>query len=233
VITQNYREFYEDPSVWDHFDRWHRLTRRRIRNVIHRLVEGLISPRVANVGSGGESYGLRADGHIHVDVIIGLLPHHNSVAADILLLPIASSSIDIAVCVGSVINHVDAAVAIAELIRIVRPGGRLILEFDSTDGLNYLFSRESGRAAAVANTFYNGRSIAITEYSRRYIEALLNAGGVQVDGVFSFHIISAAALALNIPPVLASFFAHFDWLADHFSPLRLRGSNVVVSGTRS
>jgi len=233
VITQNYQEFYEDPHVWNHFDRWHRVTRHRIGKAIHGLFRsGTERLRIANIGSGGESYELQSDHQFHVDLVIGRLPRQRSLIADIRSLPIATAAVDVALCVGSVINHVDAGLAVNELTRIVRPGGRIVLEFDSTDGLNHVFSPAAGKESAVLRTFYNGRTVVITEYSRCHVERLLETAGVSVDVLFSFHILSAAALAFKVPPVVASLFAHVDPIAARFSPFRLRGSNLVVSGVR-
>jgi SAM-dependent methyltransferase len=233
VITQNYREFYEDPVVWNRFDRWHRVTRHRIGEAIHRLFpSGTERFRIANVGSGGESYQLQGDRQFHVDLVIERLPKQRSLIADIRLLPIVTATVDVVLCVGSVINHVDVALAINELTRIVRPGGRIVLEFDSTDGLNNAFSSAAGNDSAVLKTFYNRRTIVITEYSRRHVEQLLKAAGVSVDMVFSFHILSAAALAFKVPPAVASLLAHVDWVVERFSPIRLRGSNLLISGVR-
>jgi len=233
VITQNYREFYEDPDVWNHFDRWHRVTRQRIGKALHRLLGSATETlRMVNVGSGGESYALSADHQFHVDLVIERLPQRRSMMADIRSLPIVTATADVVVCVGSVINHVDVTLAIAELIRIMRPGGRIILEFDSTDGLNHSFSAAAANDSATLKTFYNRRTVTITEYSRRYVEQLLEAGGVSVDHVVSFHILSAAALAFKVPPSVASFLAHVDWIAVRFPRIQLRGSNLLVSGVR-
>jgi SAM-dependent methyltransferase len=233
VITQNYREFYEDPDVWNHFDRWHSVTRQRIGKALHRLLgTGTHLLRMANVGSGGESYGLQAENQFHVDLVIERLRARRSMLADIRSLPIVTGTIDVVVCVGSVINHVDVAVAITELIRIMRPGARIVLEFDSTDWLNHAFSATAANESATISTFYNRRTVTITEYSLRFIERLLEAGGVRVDHVLSFHILSAAALAFKIPPDAASVLAHVDWIAGCFSAIQLRGSNLVISGVR-
>ena len=187
MITQNYREFYEDPDVWNRFDRWHGVTRRRIGKAIHRLFpSGTEKLRIANVGSGGESYELQEDRQFHVDLVIERLPKQRSLIADIRLLPIATATVDIVLCVGSVINHVDVSLAVNELTRIVRPGGRVVLEFDSTDGLNHTFSSIAGNESAILETFYNRRTVVITEYSRRHVERLLKAAGVSVDMVLSF-----------------------------------------------
>jgi SAM-dependent methyltransferase len=233
VITQNYREFYEDPDVWNRFDRWHRVTRQRIGKAIHRLFpSGTDRLRIANIGSGGESYKLQGDRQFHVDLVIERLPKQRSLIADIRLLPIVTATVDVVLCVGSVINHVDVAVAINELTRIVRPGGRIVLEFDSTDGLNHTFSSTAGADSAILKTFYNRRTVVITEYSRRHVQRLLEATGVSVDVMLSFHILSAAALAFKIPPAVASALAHVDWIVDRFPPTRLRGSNLLISGVR-
>ena len=47
-------------------------------------------------------------------------------------MPFKNQPIDIAVCVGSVINYCDAALTIAEFGRVLRKEGTLILEFDGS-----------------------------------------------------------------------------------------------------
>lgn len=209
------------------------MTRRKIGEALHRLLDSDAGAHtIANIGSGGESYGLYGDRQFHVDLLIGRLPKRRSIAADIRLLPIVTATVDVVLCVGSVINHVDAAHAIAEIARIMRPGGRLVLEFDSTDGLNHTFSQAAASDSASVKTFYNQRTLTITEYSRRHIEQLMRAGGIEVDHLSSFHILSAAALACGVPPDVAAFLAYVDRFAGLFSAIRLRGSNLVVSGLR-
>ena len=107
--------------------RWRKRTVRDLR-----LARG---SRVADLaaGTGDLCRDLAAGGlfPIGVDVSAGMLGHARTdaplVQADVLRLPVASRSLDGATCGFALRNFVDLDTFLAELGRIVRPGGRIAL----------------------------------------------------------------------------------------------------------
>jgi ubiquinone/menaquinone biosynthesis C-methylase UbiE len=169
---------------------------------------------------------------VHVDLIVSRLAGHRAIVSDAMQLPLKSECVGAAICVGSVVNHCDAERVIFELARVVRPGGTIALEFDSSDGLHHLKTGLRGTQAAVVQTFYNGTTVGLTEYSVEYIVDVARRAGIRVYARESFHILSAAGLALGFPPPFAALMAPFDPIARRFHRLELAGSNVMLFGYR-
>jgi SAM-dependent methyltransferase len=188
---------------------------------------------ISNIGSGGETYDLLPEKQIHVDLVVSRLIAQRGIVSDAMQLPLKSECVGAAICVGSVVNHCDAERVISELARVVRSGGTIALEFDSSDGLHHLRTGLRGTDAAVVQTFYNGTTVGLTEYSVQHIINIAQRVGIHVYARDSFHILSAAGLALGLPPPLAALMAALDPVAQRFPKLQLAGSNVMLFGSRS
>jgi len=225
------RQFYEDPAVWSRSDGWHAVVAANTKRAVAGLTSSAMLQDVVNLGSGGKTFELRGRFHVHVDIVHARLLHVLGVIASAEQLPLADATFDLALCVGGVINHSDAPLVISEAARVLRPGGRLVLEFDSLDGLQH-FAEDPQANAAVVDTFFNGRQVRITEYTRSHITELLRRSGFQMDGCHSFHILSALLLRFGCPPAVAARFAILDPVARWIRPIRFRGTNVVLTALR-
>src|SRR5262249_24365816 len=132
-ITGNYRDiqrFYEDDRAWTTIDAWHSYVDDRIAVLLMRICSDLNPRVIANVGSGGESYGIFPDRQLHLDLLLHRLIGKQAVVATAEQLPMRGASVDLAVSVGSVINHGNATAMLSEVGRILRPGCLAIIEFD-------------------------------------------------------------------------------------------------------
>lgn len=236
MITRNYqstRKFYENDRVWTNVDRWHRLTERRVASLLRRMVVNFSSVPaiVANLGSGGKAFGIPGDYHIHFDLVHARLVNRLGILANVEHLPLRDSSVDLAVCIGSVINHGNGRQMIAEIARILRPGALVALEFDCADGLHNGW-HSNPKDSVLVNTFFNGQMLTLLEYTRAYVEGELEARGLVIEYRHSFHILSSLLLRFHVPPVLASAFIYLDWLPRLSTRLRYRGSNVFIVARR-
>jgi SAM-dependent methyltransferase len=182
---------------------------------------------VANLGSGGRSFDIPAHMHIHVDLVKRRLLGHSGIVADVEYLPLRNASVDLALCVGSVINHGNAKAMIGEIARIAKPGARAILEFDSADGLHQL-ARPTRNGVVRTTTFFNNHMLTLFEYSPAYVEGLFKAQGMSIEDRYSFHIISSLMLGIGLPHAIAARFILLDPVARLFSSMRYRGSNVLL-----
>jgi len=187
---------------------------------------------VANLGSGGIAFDVEADLHIHLDLVAQRLPHESSVLANIELVPLRGSSVDLALCLGSVINHGDVSAMISELARITRPAALAIIEFDCADGLHQRV-KTSQDGVLVYSTFFNMHTLTLAEYSRSHVEQTLAARGFVVERRLSFHILSAWLLGLGVQPEISAHFIHLDPIARLASALRYRGSNMLLVARRA
>jgi SAM-dependent methyltransferase len=134
----------------------------------------------------------------------------NPIVASVEALPLSDGSVDTVICVGSVINYCDPAAAISEFGRVLRPGGALVLEFESSFSAELITQEAYGSSAAVAETFYANREEAVWVYSPAHIRNLLTAGGFKVERSVPIHVISPWALLVSRSGRLAALIARSD-----------------------
>lgn len=207
------RARYNDPTRFRSIDVWHRFTARQIRREIERFKPFLPLQGhgvILNAGSGDDDLGLPAT-TINLDLSdfrVSRLP--NAIIGSVEAIPLAAKSVDLITCVGSVINYCDAAAAIAELGRVLRPGGHLVLEFDSSQSAELLPQPAFGRTAAVAETFYAHEDEAVWVYTPRYIKNLLAGMKLSVRHAVPIQVLSPWALLLFRSSAAASIMARLD-----------------------
>jgi SAM-dependent methyltransferase len=183
-----------------------------------------------NLGSGGESYGLPEDTILHVDLDSQRFSQTQiGLVADIQRLPSLGAQFDICLCVGSVLNHCDAAAVISGIRDALKPGGKLILEFESSTSLELLFSRHFNRSATVISTFYQDRTIRLWAYSERYVTDLLSNCGFAVIRKSSRHHLSPFAYLVCRNSNLAARFHIFDAIARHVPLLSRCASHFIYA----
>jgi SAM-dependent methyltransferase len=236
LITGNYRSvqrFYSEDSLWTTVDAWHRHVDTCIGRFLRALSQELDPPprMVVNIGSGGHTYDVFPERQFHVDLLPQRLAGRRGIVAQAERLPLRPSRFDLALCVGSVINHGDAVPMISEMARILRPGGTAVLEFESLDGLHRHW-RSPNTGAMLVDAFYNDRVFRLVEYSRSYVESTMTRSGLVIENRHSFHIGSGLALRLSLPPPAAAPLIHLDGILRGMPPLRYRGHNLVLVARR-
>lgn len=226
------RRYSKTTSIWSHNDPWHYLTHLRIHRFISRIAKEIDAPQshsVLNVGSAGEHYDFYPSCQVHVDVVETLLqgvPH--GVVADIEDLPFPDSSFLWCLCVGSVINYCSALEAISEMSRVIKPGGHLILEYETTTSFEFLGTSKYRKAVDVIDTFYQGETERIWGYAIPYIAEVLSKAGFIILRQEPIHVLSPLIYRIsrreNISYVLAhldSFFSRIPWIGSHSSNIIL------------
>ena len=231
IPLEKVRALYEKPeSMWS-VDAWHRHTRARLEQVLATAALTERHPRyVLHVGSAGEDYGIQGEGTFHVDVSdAGLRGVHGAIVGDVHTLPIANSAVDLCVCVGSVINHCDAAVAISELGRVMKDGSWLALEFETSDSWEYLGTSTYRASAAYASTFYGeNESMHLWVYSMKYVSGLLRANGLILKKTLGIHILSTMAYRLFGGTDFAARLGLADRALNFVPGLRGGAGNVLI-----
>ncbi|HEV7429444.1 MAG TPA: methyltransferase domain-containing protein [Thermoanaerobaculia bacterium] len=163
------------------------------------------SDLVVFAGSGGRSNGVQHQNVVHIDIAEKTLRYApGPLLANVEQLPIKGGSIAAVICVGSVVNYCDAAATIAEFARVIRDRGTLILDFESSDSLEFAFTSTFKSAVDLISTFYNERREEIWVYSLRFIEAALAASGFVVTFRFPIHILSPLRLRFSNDVAAAS-----------------------------
>ena len=124
------------PELYPAEDTWHRVTHQWIASQVRKVVPFESVRRdspLLNLGSAGVSFGFPESATLHVDIHSAGFSHDQRlVIADIQRLPPLGMTFATCLCVGSVLNHCTAAEVIANIHSVLRPGGMLLLEFESS-----------------------------------------------------------------------------------------------------
>jgi len=214
LAPDSIRARYNDPKAFAAVDEWHRYTASEIRRHVNRWWNRTANGdrgRVLNAGAGGNDLGVCPNTTINVDLSERRLsPFSTAVVASIEAMPIATGSIDIALCVGSVINYCDAAAAISELSRVLRPDGHLIVEFESSRSAELALQKSFGDSVGVVKTFYCKRTEVVWAYRLDYVKHLLSATGFVVTEIIPIHVLSPWVLLVLRSKWAAALVARLD-----------------------
>ncbi len=159
--------------VWPPGDRWSEHTERSINAFVQRLVPPE-TQTILNAGCGGNDYGLPREA-ITANMDISLrqcrtLPR--AVVGDVENIPFPDNSFDVTICTGAVINYVRAEVAIPELVRVTRPGGLTLVDFESSFSAEIMFSKAWAKQTSVIERMYVDHMDKQHLYSLGHVRAL-------------------------------------------------------------
>jgi len=227
VLVEETAQFYENlPEIYADSDSWHQLTHAWIRR--HVDTNCANSRRVLNLGSGGESYGISEEQMLHVDVAsTRFSPEQNHIIADVQNLPSEIGRFDTCLCVGSVVNYCDAALLINNIRDTLSPGGKVLIEFESSHSLDLIGTGAFRENAALAPTFYNKKKIQLWAYSENYMRGLLKAAGFTVLKRETFHHLSPLVYLVTKNSNLSAKFQVFDGVLRKCPVLNRYSSNVI------
>jgi len=232
IPAEEVAQFYENlPEIYASNDKWHQLTHTWIQSLVgahFNHADFLPDKQILNLGSGGESYGLPESNILHVDV--APTKFHSAqryLIADINNLAVDDGCFDACLCVGSVINYCDAALVIQNIKNALTPGGKLLLEFESSLSLELIFSGGFAKSAALVETFYNGKNVRMWAYSECYIRGLLATAGLKVISRGSIHHISPAVYFFTRNSNFSAKFQGLDRFASKCPGLKSFSSNVT------
>lgn len=219
-------------TIWNKNDHWHQYTIRVIDAFVKEAISKInITDQtvILNAGSGGNTYGIAEQNQIHVDVAgskIDQLPKH--IIADIQNLPIEDASVDIILCVGSVINYCDPVLVISSFGRSLVEGGFLVLEFESSRTFELLGKSSFNKPATLVDTFYYGEKEKLWYFSEQHIITLTRLSGFEVLACKHFHLLSPLIYRLFKNEKVASRFAKLDDLLCRVPILRKISSNIIL-----
>jgi ubiquinone/menaquinone biosynthesis C-methylase UbiE len=165
----------------------------------------------------------------HVDIAKNKIAHlKNSVVASIEKLPFNDMVFDYIICVGSVINYCDAMAAIAEMSRVLKKHGMLILEFENSFSFEYYGKTEYGKSAEIVTTKYMDRSHQLWVYSFDYIKRILTEFSFGIRNFSAFHILSSLRLKKIDNENIAAGLAKFDCILRHMPYFRKHAGNIIL-----
>lgn len=227
---ESIKSFYENLSeVWPKDNAWYLYLKSGIYAFIRKRCNSLNNPYILNAGSGGNDYGILSDNMYHVDIVENKIANlKNSVVSSIEKLPFPDAMFDYAICVGSVINYCDATASIAEMSRVIKKHGKLILEFENSFSFEYLGRIEYGKSAEIVNTKYMEQSHYLWVYSLDYIKNILKEYSFVIRHFSAFHILSSLHLNKYDDEEDATKLAKFDCALQYIPFFKKHAGNLIL-----
>ncbi len=222
-------------DIWPLEDKWHRYNHYKISSFIRKNYPGPTSndKLILNAGSGGQGYGFDESNMYHFDLVdTNIKEKKYFTVGNIESLPYKDQSFDVILCVGEVLNYTDAFRSILEFSRVVKVGGELVLEFESSKTLELLFKPEFNATSTIVDTFFQGKAEKIWYYSEDYILAVLQDFGFEIKKIERFHTLSILVQRLTNSPNFSVKFACLDYLVRYIPWLNGCASNVILKAQK-
>ena len=220
MITPNTKKIYNNlDDVWPKNNSWYKYTHDTIYSYVRKEMSTLqiSSPIVLNAGSGGSNYDLNIDMY-HLDIASNLicdLP--NKIIASVEQIPCDDNFFDVIICVGSVINYCSALEAITEMARVLKPNGKIILEYERSNSAELWGTKEYGKKATYQSYCYLNDIHNLWLYSEKYINELLHHSGLQINKLRRFHSFSAMMNRFMQNEQMAGRYSKYDFCMRPFS----------------
>lgn len=206
-------DFYNHAdNVWEQ-DAWYDYTTYMIQHMIQKA-NIPSEDYILNAGSGGSTYGLENKMN-HLDIAndkISQFPLHT--VSSIEDTPFIDATFETAICVGSVLNYCNATETIHELNRVLKPKGKLLLEFESSASFEYANKPYYGNPHHIVDLAYEGQVESQWIYSPKYILDCLAENNFTVRTITPFHILSAIAYRKQ-DEQLAAKWSKLDFIFRH------------------
>lgn len=228
VKSRAKKAYQEIDAIWPETDAWSTHTHAVISKVIAQSV-GQTRIAILNVGCGNNDYGLSARATcLNLDLSLRQCQKvQKSVVADVEAIPFCDGQFDATICVGAVLNYAEPYEAIPELVRVTKPKGLLIVDFETTTTAELLFLNQWGRRVGVVERDYAGRRDKTFLFSAEHIKRILAQNQVEVIEARHYHLTTAMWSRVfpseGYPSVL---FAIDAWLSS-VRGLRSFASNVI------
>ena len=228
INQERIKEFYNSvANVWGDHDPWHDYSKKIISAYIAKKTF-FCNSIVLNAGSAGNTYDIDCKIMYHVDIASDKIKNiENAYVASIEKLPFNDKSFDNIVCVGSVLNYCDAFAAISEMNRVLKNGGNLILEFESSWGFEYLGKESYKKDACIITTEYIESQHTQWLYSPDYIFAILKAHDLSILNSNPFHIIDGI-FSKFLNDQISVRLTKMDTVLKKFPFFRKHGNNIIL-----
>jgi ubiquinone/menaquinone biosynthesis C-methylase UbiE len=228
-VKSRAKEAYDGLEVvWPNTDAWSTHTRRNIAKLIKRTL-GNTRCTILNAGCGNNDYGLSGQATcVNLDMSLRQCRKmERAIVADIESIPLAANYFDAIVCVGAVLNYAEPYNAIPELARVTKPGGLILLDFETTNTAELLLSSDWSKRVSVIERYYAGRLDKTFLFSAQHIKTILAQHKIEIIAEHRYHLATAlwhrAFSNARLPIAVLSL----DWLLSRVPGLRNLASNVI------
>ena len=225
-------EFYDSISnVWPEDDHWHLYSKNKINKFVSKCKINK-DAYILNAGSGGSTYNLKNRMH-HVDISSSKISLFNEyTVSTIEMLPFDDHTFDTIICVGSVLNYSDAFEAIAEMNRVLKKNGILILEFESSFGFEHRFETHYKSDASIIKTSYDHKQHSQWIYSPKYILNILKQKKIKIQKLNRFHYASGLNYSKHKDENRAAKFTKFDFIFKILPFINKKSNNIIIKGKK-
>lgn len=222
--------YFEKDIIWEPTDKWHLYTHTKIQTFIKNASRDFLENKkivILNAGSAGEEYGLIEHTHIHVDIVdTKIKDKQKFIVSNIETLEL-NEKVDMVLCVGSVLNYTDPVRAIKNFSKLLKTGGYLLIEFEKSTSLEFIFHKSFNEQVAIIHTFYGNHEEKLKVFSERYIQSIIQYNKFILMRTERFHIASPLIFRLVKQPNFAARFGHLDIIFKYINPLNYFSSNVI------
>jgi SAM-dependent methyltransferase len=143
------------------------------------------------------------------DLEITASPTHEF-AGKIETLPLIDGCVDLIACIGGFVNFHDVALVLSECSRVIRPGGTMLLGFESSYGADFKRLSAFGRPITTIDMYCIDMEQTKWVYSFKYIKNLLRAAGFRILQISSIQLFSYWALLLTQNPLFLTLMGRLD-----------------------
>jgi ubiquinone/menaquinone biosynthesis C-methylase UbiE len=228
------------PTTQDYYDRFSTNYDKERHHGYHRLIDELELELVRRYGSGrdvfeagcGTGLLLRetarvARSAVGLDLSRGMLSSARArglrvVQGSLTDLPLPTASVDLVYCMKVLAHIPPIEKALAELARVVRPGGHLLLEFYNPYSFRYLAKRLGGPGKIAAGTT---ESDVFTRYDTAAKARSYLPPDVEVIGVRGVRVLTPTSKVFDVAPRL---FTWAEQLACDAPGLRHLGGFLIL-----
>lgn len=230
------------PSTQTYYDRFSRTYEDHRHHGYHRMIDELELDLVRRYGSGRDVFeagcgtGLLlkeaagvARSAVGLDLSRGMLSQARErglkvVQGSITAVPLPSESFDLAYSMKVLAHIPPIEGALAEMTRLVRPGGHLLMEFYNPLSLRYLAKRLGGPARISDGTTDHD---VFTRYDTLQRARSYLPPGLQVVGVRGVRVVTPTSKLWAVPG-LGAFFERVERIACDLPLLRRLGGFMIV-----
>lgn len=228
IRTRAKAAYDETGVIWPETDRWSTHTRDFIDQTLRKF-----APRgdqlILNAGCGGNDYGLGSLGNcVNLDISFQQSRALNMAAVgDIETLPFETSSFDLVICVGAVVNYCEPYVAIPELARVLKAGGLLFIDFETTTTAEVLFSDHWGRRVSVIERLFADRMDKTYLFSPYHVKTIVKESRCDLVVTRRYHTSTAIWRRMFPRSKLPNTVLTADRLVSAVPGLNVLASNII------
>jgi len=213
MVFNNAKSNYKNSTPWPKEDIWHAYTHNIINNYVQNILNSLdlsSDQIILNAGCGFTTYDTVGT-VLYMDIVDEYVSKfENGIVASIENIPLNDTSINVIICVGSVINYADIQKAISEFSRILVPGGYLILEYERSNSAEFLFHKKYANTVFLKKYHYNDQIHSLFMYDEKFVRSLSVYYGFTLKTKYRFHIISSLLYRIGFSEDKVAKFSSLD-----------------------